>query len=79
MIPPCEICKTLSYTHIRPYLCKECYRAKLEATADITGAELIEKMQQPGFREAIERAFAATPEEIGRAAVEYAKKKKNHD
>lgn len=34
------------------------------------GDELYARMQQPGFEEALKRAFAAAPAEIGRAAVE---------
>ena len=36
--------------------------------------ELLESMQQPGQREAMQSAFSATPEELGKAAVEAAKK-----
>ena len=31
--------------------------------------EMLEKMQQPGQREAMQSAFEATPEELGKAAV----------
>src|SRR5579859_697735 len=30
---------------------------------------MFEEMQKPGYRQAMRRAFAATPEELGRAAV----------
>ena len=35
--------------------------------------ELLEKLQQPGQREAMQKAFDAKPEELGKAAVEAAK------
>lgn len=35
--------------------------------------ELLESMQQPGQREAMQKAFDATPEELGKAAVDAAK------
>lgn len=35
--------------------------------------ELLESMQGPKQREAMKAAFHATPEELGKAAVEYAK------
>lgn len=35
--------------------------------------ELLERMQAPGQREKMQKAFNATPEELGKAAVEQAK------
>lgn len=37
--------------------------------------ELLDSMQQPGQREAMQSAFAATPKELGEAAVAQAKEK----
>jgi antitoxin Phd len=37
--------------------------------------ELLEQMQAPGQREAMQRAFEATPEELGKAAVNAAQRK----
>jgi antitoxin Phd len=44
---------------------------------DFTGLfdKMLEEMQRPGQREAMQKAFEATPEELGKAAVEAAKKK----
>jgi hypothetical protein len=39
--------------------------------------EMFERMQKPGAREAMQRAFEATPEELGKAAVEYATRRCN--
>ena len=36
--------------------------------------EMLERMQAPGQREAVQSAFEATPEELGKAAVEQEKK-----
>lgn len=46
---------------------------RLERAAALRGAELYDKMQQPGVEDVLKRAFAASPEELGRAAVEAAK------
>ena len=46
------------------------YLAGLDGLARRMGDDLYERMQQPGFEEALKRAFAASPVEIGRAAVE---------
>jgi len=42
---------------------------RLEQLAKRNADKLYERMQRPGFREAALRAFAATPEELGEAAV----------
>jgi hypothetical protein len=36
--------------------------------------ELLERMQAPGQREKMQKAFNATPEELGQAAKDYATK-----
>jgi hypothetical protein len=43
---------------------------------DLTGLfdEMFAKMQTPEARKAMDKAFHATPEELGKAAVEYATK-----
>lgn len=46
---------------------------KMERVAMQRGDELYAKMQKPGFEAARKQAFAASPEEIGRTAVEAAK------
>jgi len=38
------------------------------------GDEMLARMQEPGFREKMDRAFAASPAEIGNAAVQAAQK-----
>jgi hypothetical protein len=38
---------------------------------------LLERMQTPQARAAMRRAFDATPEELGRAAVEYARRERD--
>lgn len=42
---------------------------------DFTGLfdKMLEDMQRPGQREAMQKAFDATPEELGKAAVEQAR------
>jgi hypothetical protein len=44
--------------------------ARLDALARCMGDDLYAQMQQPGFEDTLKRAFAASPAEIGRAAVE---------
>jgi len=46
--------------------------AGLEDLARRMGDDLYARMQEPGFEDALKQAFAATPAEIGRAAVEAA-------
>ena len=48
---------------------------RLAAAAAKRGAELYARMQAPGFCEALDRAFAATPEELGAAAADAARKR----
>ena len=46
---------------------------KAVSCANALGEALYTRMQQPGFEDAIKRAFAASPAELGRAAVEAAR------
>lgn len=64
-------------------VCGRC-RGKVEAyfkelTDRLTAEfdEMLERMQAPGAREAMDRAFHATPEELGKAAVAAARKRKD--
>lgn len=47
---------------------------RLQKVAEREGQRVYDEMQRPGFNEAMATAFAATPKQLGRAAVEGAKK-----
>ncbi len=45
-------------------------RSKTLETLSTSFDDLLERLQEPGAREALDAAFHASPEELGRAAVE---------
>jgi antitoxin Phd len=49
-------------------------RSRLDTLADEFDAKYVQ-MQKPGFAKAIDRSFAATPKQLGAAAVKAARKK----
>jgi prevent-host-death family protein len=49
-------------------------RSRLDTLADEFDAKYVQ-MQKPGFAKAMDRAFAATPKQLGAAAVKAARKK----
>jgi antitoxin Phd len=49
-------------------------RSRLDTLADEFDAKYVQ-MQKPGFGKAMDRAFAATPKQLGAAAVKAARKK----
>ena len=65
-------------THLRR-TCQECgtidgmkdIERRLADAARAHGDALYARMQLPGFREAIEKAFAATPQELALALARY--------
>lgn len=50
-------------------------KKQIQEWLDREGARLLRSLQTPKARKAIERAFAATPKQVGRAAVQQHKKR----
>jgi antitoxin Phd len=51
-------------------------RSKTLETLSTSFDDLLERLQKPGARKAMDAAFHASPEELGRAAVEAAKRRR---
>ncbi|HEX4497837.1 MAG TPA: type II toxin-antitoxin system Phd/YefM family antitoxin [Thermoanaerobaculia bacterium] len=51
-------------------------RSKTLETLSTSFDDLLERLHKPGARKAMDAAFHATPEELGRAAVEAAKRRR---